>query len=726
MARATRRSRPKRRRAGAGRRRVSETHPKAESRSPTDAQTSQPGLLLPCRTDALAVFAAIAAPLALYVITMPRTVALEDDGWFLMVGWFLGIGHPPGYPVHTLLSSLFLKLPWGSPALLGHLLSAILGALACGAVYACARLLGVSAAAALIGSWLFAVSEHFWAQAIITEVYTLNTLCLFGIFALLLYLRHRRDDTRAWVAAALVYGISLANHWPLMVLASPGLLLAVLPMWRDGVRRLPLLVGAFLLGMLPPYAWMVWRWLQEPRFSFPGPLESPDDVVAHISRRAYSEVDSSASAEWPDKLDYLQWIGTDFVWQLTLPGCFLALVGLAVLLRRPRGSPPASDSGISMLEWAGRWAGPAILAGQSVLLLWLLNFDFDFFHVQVFRAYPLVCYGMLAIWAAVGLQLTVSWAENRVPWSAFRHPRLLTGVVGVAGLTLVGCSTMAHWEVNNRADSTFAQRYADMVFEVLPPDAVLITSGDEITLPLGYYHFVAEQRPDVRLVEIHGIAFPSNLYPILSQTTRAEQQQVLREFIAETDRPVFHTYRANKVDHGRTVQDYGFLREVLTDGEADTIQLRVSEAAGAYFVSLFEREFHNGWERVARNNQVNDFGQYLGYAVLSGVPDLIERTAHLRELAEQDYYALNGMASVLARFGNPEQLEQAMAWLQMAESLSEAALTKQAQAGLYNNMGTVRWRQGDGDAAIALYQKSREIMPHPDNPAVQHLEQLNR
>ena len=113
---------------------------------------------------------------------MPHTVALEDDGWFLIVGWFQGIGHPPGYPLHTLISSLFLKLPWGSPALLGHLLSAVLGAFACGAVYACARLLGVSAPIALIGAWLFAVSEHFWAQAIITEVYTLNALCLFGIF----------------------------------------------------------------------------------------------------------------------------------------------------------------------------------------------------------------------------------------------------------------------------------------------------------------------------------------------------------------------------------------------------------------------------------------------------------------------------------------------------------------------------------------------------------------
>ena len=65
------------------------------------------------------------------------------------------------------------------------------------------------------------------------------------------------------------------------------------------------------------------------------------------------------------------------------------------------------------------------------------------------------------------------------------------------------------------------------------------------------------------------------------------------------------------------------------------------------------------------------------------------------------------MASVLATFGNADHVAQAM-------------------AGLSDNMGAVRWRQGQGDAAIPLYQKSREIMPHPDNPAVQQLERLNR
>src|SRR5258706_2612730 len=48
---------------------------------------------------------------SVYAYSAPRTVALEDDGLFIMSSYFLGIDHPPGYPLHTLLGRLFTLLP---------------------------------------------------------------------------------------------------------------------------------------------------------------------------------------------------------------------------------------------------------------------------------------------------------------------------------------------------------------------------------------------------------------------------------------------------------------------------------------------------------------------------------------------------------------------------------------------------------------------------------------
>ena len=37
----------------------------------------------------------------------PRSVALEDDALFVLSSYFLGVEHPPGYPLFTLIGHLF-------------------------------------------------------------------------------------------------------------------------------------------------------------------------------------------------------------------------------------------------------------------------------------------------------------------------------------------------------------------------------------------------------------------------------------------------------------------------------------------------------------------------------------------------------------------------------------------------------------------------------------------
>ena len=284
--------------------------PGARRRTPTAGPASAPAAgpatngaapFSPGRPDAAALAAAVLGPLALYVATLPRTVVLEDDGLFLMAGVHLGVAHPPGYPLYTLIVHLFTRLPFGDPAVLGHLSSAVLGALACGAVYCCARLLRASPAPALTAAWLFGVSEQFWSQAIIAEVYTLNALLFFATYALVLL--GARDPRREWPlwCAAVAWGAGLANHWPLMVLATPGLALALLPVWREVLPRLPRLLGAALVTAALPYGWMVWLSQQAPLVSFYGAIDTWSDFWFYVSRQGYSGVDVSPSAGWSDR-----------------------------------------------------------------------------------------------------------------------------------------------------------------------------------------------------------------------------------------------------------------------------------------------------------------------------------------------------------------------------------------------------------------------------------------
>ncbi|MCB0253892.1 MAG: DUF2723 domain-containing protein [Anaerolineae bacterium] len=199
------------------------------------------------------------AALILYVVALAPTVAtvFDDSLEFQVVLPTLGIAHPTGYPLYTLLGGLFSLLPVGDDAFRVNLLSAVAGAATIGVMFLVSRQLGSSRLAAAAMSFVFALSSTWWSQATIAEVYTLH-----GLFvALILLLTLLGNGTRSpWLA--LVFGLSLAHHRTTLLLA-PGV--AVYLLWNDpGVLRRPkdllMLAGAFLLPLLL-YAWLPLRGL---------------------------------------------------------------------------------------------------------------------------------------------------------------------------------------------------------------------------------------------------------------------------------------------------------------------------------------------------------------------------------------------------------------------------------------------------------------------------------
>ena len=447
-----------------------------------------------------------------------------------MAGAHLGVAHPPGYPLYTLIVYLFTQLPFGSVAFLGHLSSAVLGAFACGCVYVCVRLLGASPIPALTATWLFAASEHFWSQAIIAEVYTLNALFFFLLYALLLYGVRQPHRTGIWIAAAVAYGLSLANHWPLMVLSTLGLMILVFPVWRTVYRKLPLLLGISLPSAALPYAWMVWRSHQEPLINFYGSIDTLKEFWYYFSRQGYAGVDASPSAGWNDRLGFMQWLGNEFLWQLTLPGFALAVFGLIVLFR--------------WRQIAQAGSGLLVFLGNSLVLIALLGFDFDFYGVAVFRPYSLLCYGIAALWLGIGLQVVLDHLADRLSSKSVRGPGLRVGMATLVGVAMVAWSVHEHWRANNRSDSDFAEHYAAMVLDLLPENAILFVSGDSDSFPIGYYQYIENRRPDVALYSFQGLVYGQRLYDHL--LPKEKKQEVLEHFIDSTDHAVYFSFHSTR------------------------------------------------------------------------------------------------------------------------------------------------------------------------------------
>jgi hypothetical protein len=198
----------------------------------------------------------------LFQNTLAPDLLPADSGELQLVATKLGVAHPPGFPLYTLLAHLMTRLPIGPTAAYRvNLFSAVTSTLALGAVYTtvfvlCRRFLP-SAAAVLV----LATATTFWAQATTANIRSMTALFTAVIFLtlVLFYRAAEREDSSAretdryLILFALVLGLGVSHHASLaflglvaaffLLLVDPALLRAPRRWWRPAL--------AFLVGLLP-------------------------------------------------------------------------------------------------------------------------------------------------------------------------------------------------------------------------------------------------------------------------------------------------------------------------------------------------------------------------------------------------------------------------------------------------------------------------------------------
>lgn len=222
------------------------TTQRADSRKP--GTSAQGGRRL--AWDALSVFC---ISLALYAATAAPSVAtiFDDSLEFQVVLPTLGIAHPSGYPLYTLLGKLATVLiPWRDPAGRANLFSALTAALAVGLLYLAARRLAGSRPAAATAAAVFALSPAWWSQATLAEVYALHGLLMLAFVYMLLKWETGARGQAELAAAAAIFGLGLAHHRMIVLLAPAALVFVA---WAaPGLLRAPRRwVAPALVGSAP-------------------------------------------------------------------------------------------------------------------------------------------------------------------------------------------------------------------------------------------------------------------------------------------------------------------------------------------------------------------------------------------------------------------------------------------------------------------------------------------
>ncbi len=651
------------------------------------------------RRDGIGLLLLFVGVFMLFAISAPRTIILEDDGLFVSAAWFAGVVHPPGYPLYTILGWLSSHLlPFGEIPWRVHLVSGFMGAVTCICIaYLVLRRTGNRPAAYLAGAVL-AVSEHFWSQAIISDVYTTNTALLF----LALVMAHEavsKRDTRFWFVVAFLYGLGLANHWPLLILGSPIFIAYALASGREFWGKLHYLILSALIPAVLLYGWMIWRSHQDVLVNFLGPIDSLSEVISFIRRDIFADADSSASAGLIDKAHYARYFITEWFLQLSILGGVFALWGMLQSYRN---------------GWRFGFYGEVVTVfTSSFLLIWMLGYDYEYLRIAVFRPYPLVTYCILALWFGIGMDTLIRVAGK---W------RKSSSQIIIASFSLI-IIVLGIWNgrTNYRANDRFAEQLAQSLFDVVEQNAIFVVYGDASTFTASYYHLVEGKRIDISLLEKGGY-FLSNrvVQPLWS---KKQNYDAWFEFAKNTDQPFYSESLLSPEIQKQIGQSLVvFAYKTNENVEPGRMIIETNDSAKQFFKKMIAlTETRDRWNINLRNRKIKLYGEYLGYAIL--IPNKMENYIEdVLPLAENNYWSLIGMTTTL--LGQRSRVSIAEKYLKKAKLLADDQRSKSDVAQEFYLECLISKRKGNSRKARNLCRKSIKISSKKTNPAYKILKEL--
>ncbi|HHG85246.1 MAG TPA: DUF2723 domain-containing protein, partial [Bacteroidetes bacterium] len=434
---------------------------------------------------------AILAMLAglIYLLTLAPGITHTDSGELATVASTLGIAHPTGYPLWTMLGWLFTRIPGIPAAWLLNFMSLLFVA---GSVYLFGRSLAylfgqlrikikgepkdkpsrVDLArifAILIGTLFFAFGRTVWAQSTTLEVYSLHTFLLnLNLYLLLRAWFAPKDQDKPWLIFAITFALAFANHLTTVVFL-PGV--AWLYFSKNGFDKTAFLRIAKMLGIFFPlliliYAYLPLRAAAEPSYNWGNPSNF-DALLHHITGRQFQ-------IWWfTGKEPFLEQFGNFFKRfsnEFGYIGILIALPGLiySFQLRRPLAI-------FFLLLFLGN-------------IFWTANYS-----IKDPEPYYLLALTISTLWIALGIR----WIWIRL--KATRNLRY--GLTGLAFALLLLTLTLNYSAVNQRQTHQY-EDYARAALSSLPPNSLVISGHwDGFVSPSYYLQGVEKFRTDIDIFE---------------------------------------------------------------------------------------------------------------------------------------------------------------------------------------------------------------------------------
>lgn len=435
---------------------------------------------LPVHSRSITAASALAL-LVFYVLTMGRSLSMYDSPELALVAEQLGLGHPFGQPLHTILGALVANLPGVDPLVALNALSAFFGALTVVPATSFAEALVRPGPACREGEVryiaptiaLLGMHPSLWEPSTRIEVYSIAVF--FALWAAARFANavlDEADESRPYFATGLSLGLAASAN----VVCAFGVALAMTPRLLIGIvrqeipkRALGTIVVGGLLGLTTYlYVFMVAGRTDAVVWGAPNNAAS---IIHYFSAADFASKGVDSWADWWEHVRQL------FFWSF--------------------------GNGLFALLIAG-FAGYALYARKRGLGRFFFNATWIFFVAFIARngvfAPDVLDYGgylATPAWlAASGVGLFLAYLGHyKAAWAP---------VVLAALLLVVMVVPPAPYQRSRNRD-TFTADIGREALLAAPPNAIVIVARDHWIGPMWYLQEQQGIRPDVTLLA-HGLA----------------------------------------------------------------------------------------------------------------------------------------------------------------------------------------------------------------------------
>jgi hypothetical protein len=431
-------------------------------------------------------------PFAVYITTLAPGLYFIDTGELATVCIKLGIAHPTGYPLFTILGSIFSKIPIGEYIYRLNLMCALQSSLTVmvffNLVYFILTRLNLNTDRdekkkffgknennlfALIisfsSSMVLAFSSTFWDTSNSIEVYSLHVLFVVSVMYIFLkacneFVKYSgKDDIKYWLLFAFILGLSFTNHLTTVFLSVGFIYLyfAINGFNKIAYQKILLMGIPFVLA-LTVYVYFFIRG-DNNIIAWGNPVNL-DNFYRHVSGKQFSIWMFTSTDSFSKQFAHYIDIYPKEFFYFPLIVSFFGLVYSFIKQRK---------------------------FFYYTILLFIFNiFYASNYDIHDIDTYFLLSFVVTVIWFALGLRFI------------FEKMKLNIFIAALIAILIPLTSIYGNFKENNLSKSNFVKEYTENIFKSAAQNSIIVSTQWDFWVSASFYfQYVNNYRPDVAVID---------------------------------------------------------------------------------------------------------------------------------------------------------------------------------------------------------------------------------